>query len=346
MPVNKNALKRYLVIDEKLRSNRRYNLKELAEACTFVLGTTVESRTISADLKEMREQFAAPIPKRPDDGRFSYTNRRFSIMTSPLKDEELLALKNVLTILNDFQDLPQFQGIQSIILNLESRANSADEKMQHKKVLSFDRSVLHGIGFLKVFYDGIVQEQPLHVTYKPYEGDKHDAARFEEIELGEIKYRFTFTFHAYFLKEFNHRWFVFGFNEIRKSIDCYAIDRFTVVKPMQFKPYEPNQTIDYATYFDHIIGVTNTEARPVETFQMRFKTPRAFYVRSKKWKSHQSEIEETDDSITFEWQLKYNRELEARVLEFGQDVEVLTPQWFREKIAQIWQNALKNHSVG
>jgi predicted DNA-binding transcriptional regulator YafY len=37
---------------------------------------------------------------------------------------------------------------------------------------------------------------------------------------------------------------------------------------------------------------------------------------------------------------KYNRELEARVLEFGQDVEILTPQWFREKIDTIWKNAV------
>jgi predicted DNA-binding transcriptional regulator YafY len=72
---------------------------------------------------------------------------------------------------------------------------------------------------------------------------------------------------------------------------------------------------------------------------MRFCKRRAFYVRTKKRKSNQIEHEETPDSIIFEWQLKYNSEVEAKILEFGEEVEVLTPQWFREKIRNNWKNA-------
>jgi hypothetical protein len=338
MPTNKNALERYLIIDEKLRTNTRYSLEQLAKMCSDALETQIEPRTISGDLKFMRERFDAPIPKRPEDNRFGYTNRHFSIMTSPLAEKDVVALKKVLHILNDFQYLPQFHDIQSIILNLESRGHSHTDVPNN--ILSFDRSELVGIDYLKDFYEGIVKKHPLQVGYKPFDGDPNDDIRFTNALPFEQGKGFTFYFHPYFLKEFNNRWFVFGMNEACERVDCYALDRFAFVRHLELRPYILNTTIDFDTYFDHLIGVTNSPTHSVEAFQLRFQKPRAFYVRTKKWKPDQIEIEETPLSITFEWQLKYNRELEARVLEFGQDVEVLAPQWFQEKIAAIWQKAL------
>jgi predicted DNA-binding transcriptional regulator YafY len=338
MPTNKNALERYLIIDEKLRSGRRFNLEQLAHTCAEKLDIDVSSRTISDDLRYMRERFQAPIPKRPIDGLFDYTDRRFSILNSPLKEKELVALKKVLHILRQFEYLPQFHDIQDIILNLETRSKTRADIADN--VITFDRSDLTGIQFLSTFYECILEKHPLHVGYTPYAGDDSDDQRFANALPFERGRGFSFHVHPYFLKEFNHRWFVFGWNEERRSTDCYALDRFQFVRPLALRPFIPNSTLDFTTYFDNIIGVTNLADYAVEPFRLRFQKPRAFYVRTKRWKPTQLEIEETPDTITFEWQLKYNRELEARVLEFGQDVEVLTPQWFRKKIADIWHKAL------
>jgi predicted DNA-binding transcriptional regulator YafY len=106
MPTNKNALERYLLIDEKLRSGRRYTLEQLAQFCKENWDIAVSPRTISDDLKYMRNRFDAPIPKRPIDGLFDYTDRHFSILNSPLKEKDFSALKKVLHILSQFKYLP------------------------------------------------------------------------------------------------------------------------------------------------------------------------------------------------------------------------------------------------
>ena len=342
MPANKNALERYLIIDEKLRSGRRYSLDNLAQHCSEKLDIEVSPRTISDDLKYMRNRFSAPIPKRPTDNLFAYMDKAFSIMTSPLKEKDVIALKKVLHILQEFEYLPQFHDIQEIILNLESRGNF--NTTIPNNVISFDRLELKGIDFLRKLYECIIEKQPSRVGYVPYEGDHSDEARFTQSQTFEGRSGFSFHFHPYFLKEYNSRWFVFGWNEEETRLDCYALDRFDYVTALAFRPYKPNEITDFSTYFDALIGVTNNCDYVIQTFCLRFRKPRAFYVRTKLWKPNQKEIEETEESITFEWQLQYNRELEARVLEFGQDVEVLAPQWFREKIAGIWENAFKNYS--
>ena len=339
MPTNKNALDRYLLLDDKLRGIRRYSLKQLAQSCADNLDIAVSERTISEDLKYMRERFNAPIPKRPEDGLFGYIDRQFSILKSPLLDDEMQKLQDVLTLLKQFEYLPQFQGIQHIMLNLASRGNRP--KGDTQPIIAFDRSILRGIDFLANFYDCASKKHPMHVGYRPFSGDDNDEKRFEKTLPFENGDGFSFHFHPYFLKEFNHRWFVFGWNEEQNRLVNYALERFTFVNPLPFRRFIANETIDFSTHFNAIIGVTQPPEGIIETFCLRFQKPRAFYVRTKQWKATQKEVDETDTSITFEWQLMYNRELEARVLEFGQDVEVLTPQWFREKIADIWQNALK-----
>lgn len=340
MPANKNALERYLIIDDKLRSGRRYSLDVLAQSCSEKLDTDISPRTISDDLKYMRSRFLAPIPKRPDDGLFAYTDRTFSIMKSPLQEKDVIKLKKTLHLLREFEYLPQFHDIQDIILNLESRGSLHAEIPDN--IISFSRSELTGIQSLSTFYDCILEKHPLRVGYIPFEGDHNDDARFTKSQPFESRRGFNFHFHPYFLKEHNNRWFVFGWNEEEMRLDCYALDRFDFTTPLALRPFIPNDTIDFTTHFDTLIGVTHIPNYEMETFRLRFVKPRAFYVRTKRWKPSQKEIEETPNSITFEWELKYNRELEARVLEFGQDVEVLTPQWFRERIRGIWENAVKN----
>jgi predicted DNA-binding transcriptional regulator YafY len=301
MPSNKNALERYLILDEKLRSNRRHTLEQLADTCSEKLDMGISARTISDDLRYMRDRFNAPIPKRPIDGLFDYTDRRFSILNSPLKDKQVAALKKALHILRQFEYLPQFHDIQDIILNLETRSK-AQHDVTNDNIIAFDRSDLAGIHFLSTLYECMLEKHPLHVGYTPYEGDNNDAVRFADAVPFERGRGFSFHLHPYFLKEFNHRWFVFGWNEERQSADCYALDRFQFVRPLELRPFIPNKTIDFAHYFEHIIGVTHIPDYAIESYRMCFRKPRAFYVRTKKWKPTQIEIEETDDSITFEWQ--------------------------------------------
>ena len=51
------------------------------------------------------------------------------------------------------------------------------------------------------------------------------------------------------------------------------------------------------------------------------------------------------DECIIEISVKPNKELDARVLSFGNDVEVLAPKWFREHIKEKITDLAKKYSI-
>lgn len=336
MPNTKNAYTRHCIIDESLRLNRSYTCQELADICRKS-DIYVTARTIEEDIRFMRKQWNAPIP-RAFKKQYKYDNPQFSIRNLPLQAPQIKTLKSALQILKQFDYLPQFQDMQELILKLETKTDvSANECL-----ITFDTLILQGLEHLRPLYDCVVAQKPVLLHYKPYEYDDRDRERF--VDFTESAQGFALHVHPYHLHAYNHRWYVFGFTEKRNTTDGYALDRITQLHPLSIFSFKENKSVHFDTYFEDIIGVTHLKEYPqIETFTLRFLKPRAFYVRTKKWKNQQIELVETADNITFSWQLRYNRELEARILEYGQDVEVLEPLWLKDRVAKIWRSALSKY---
>ena len=99
MPVNKNALLRYRILD-KCFSDRHhyYDIEELVdkvnEAFLDIYGQTVSLRQIRADISYMKDRvfYDAPIEAIPYDGKkcyYRYSDPDFSIFNSDLSNEEV-----------------------------------------------------------------------------------------------------------------------------------------------------------------------------------------------------------------------------------------------------------------
>lgn len=79
MPINKNALLRYQILDRCFSDrHHKYEIEELVdkvnEAFLDIYGTTVSLRQIRADITHMRDRivYDAPIEAVPIDGRKCY----------------------------------------------------------------------------------------------------------------------------------------------------------------------------------------------------------------------------------------------------------------------------------
>jgi len=114
MPTNLNALIRYKQIDTCLRNRFvRCTIEKLQEVCTDAMGEfrgiykQVSERTIRDDIRVMRSNmlgFNAPIAY--NDGAFYYTDKDYSIFSTPLTEIDLLRdiLKMLLSERNNIAD--------------------------------------------------------------------------------------------------------------------------------------------------------------------------------------------------------------------------------------------------
>ena len=312
MAQNKNAVIRYKALD-KCFSNpyKKFYIKDLIEYCSNVLSehyateTTVSRRQIFDDMDFMKSEagYDAPIES-VKDGRkvfYRYWDPDFSILKKPLSSQEIGQLTEALETMSRLKNLPGFDWIEEIQTKINAGLN-----LQHseKKVIDFEvNEFLKGIEFLSTLYQFILNKQPVVISYKSF-----------KTETGS-----TFEISPYYLKQYNNRWFLFGWNHLGKHLQNLALDRIHSIEISQDSFIE-NQ-IYFDDYFEDIIGVSNDLAKDPVTVLIALSENIIPYIKSKPIHGSQK-INENILSL----EVKLNYELEALILSYGENMQVIEPE--------------------
>ena len=326
MPINKNALLRYQILDRCFSDrHKRYEIEDLVdkvnEALFDMYGKTVSLRQIRADITYMRDRvsYNAPILACPIEGRrcyYTYEDKNFSIFNNELTVEEVNDLRTTIEMLSKYRGAVGNAWLEEVISNLEYRFGV---KSNHDNIISFDQnSQLKGLEFLSDLIESAVNHIPLKILYRAYGGK-------EKIKI----------VHPYHLKQYNNRWFLFGLqqNEDKEDyITNMALDRIVSFSPMSNIDFIPNCDIDFTTRFKDVVGVTIPEDHPEpEEVLLKFDSARFPYIVSKPIHTSQTVVSEDDYIVSIF--VRPNKELEAQIFSFGNQVEVIKPMWLRQQIS-------------
>ena len=319
MAQNKGAIVRYRAIDRCLRSKHgKYGVEELRRACeealydAFMEHRTVSRRQIYDDLNHMQSNagYRAIIEtyKEGKKAYYRYEDPDFSIEKTPISPEEMDQLKETILMLNRFKGMPQFEWMEEILSKLEDKFHL---KSSEDSVIGFEQNLdLKGLENITPLFEAIVNKQVLNIRYKSFKANKP----------------ITCEIHPYFLKQYNNRWFLFGWNTEFGMITNFALDRIEAVSPM-LGEYRPKpKDLNFDEYFEDVVGVTIPKGK-VEHIIMRVAPDRYPYIRNKplhpSQHNHDNEFRMSIDVIP-------NNELIALLLSFGSQLEVLEPQSVRD----------------
>lgn len=337
MPTNKNAQLRYKILDRCFSDfHYKYTIEDLVdkvnESLGDVCGAQVSVRQIREDIKHMRDRmtYNAPIRAYHYVGKkcyYRYADSDFSIFNNDLSVEEVASLRTTIDILSRFRGIPNNAWLEEVISNLEYRFGM---KPNSENIISFERNdLLKGNEFLGELIDAALNHQPLNILYRTFSGKE-----------------WTSVIHPYHLKQFNNRWFLIGLQEGSHGnyITNRALDRIVRFSKADV-PFIPNKDIDFDDYFKDIIGVTVPSSNvKVEKVTLRFDERQFPYVVTKPM--HHSQIVLNEEQRIIQISVKPNPELEAAILSYGDHVEVLKPQWFREQIIEkIKKNLMKYDAI-
>ncbi len=330
MSVNKNALIRYQVLDRCFRNpGRMYFWKDLLAECNKALleldpeSSGIKRRQLFDDIRFMQSEqgWSVPLEKHRYGRRvyYRYADLSFSINDQPLNDAEVEQMRSALRIISRFAGTPQFEWVNEMIPKLEEKLGLIG---QEQEVISFDTNIdLKGSHYLRSLFQAIVNKRVLKITYKDFKSPNP----------------YDLVFHPYYLKQYNNRWFVFGWNEETKNPHWnLALDRIEKLKETTDQYWE-DQT-DWEDYFYDIIGVTRLEdAKPVEVV-LKFSPIIAPYVKTKPLHASQKQ-KDTEDGLEIRLQVIPNYELEKLLLSYADLVEVIAPDDLRKRIAEKLKNA-------
>lgn len=336
MATNKNALIRYKVLDNCFRNpGRRYFIGDLIDACEKVLAEIdpdsngISRRQIYEDIAfmESKEGWEIELAKLRDGKKvfYCYADINFSINNMPLNEVEINQLKAAVDILSQFKGMPQFEWVNELVPKLKQGIASDEASAT---IMEFDSNqYLKGIEHLGPLHNAIFYKKVLSVSYQPFENEKP----------------FEVVMHPYFLKQYNNRWFLFGYNPEKDKFDWnLAIDRIVSIKEIKGK-YLKNTTIDWKEYFEDIIGVTKPFDAMVENVVLHFTGKTGNYMETKPLHGSQKPKWLDDQTLEVKLQLIINYELERLILSYADSVSVKQPLSLAKAIKNRLTEALDNY---
>lgn len=326
MPLNKNALLRYKILDRCFSSGSTdYTIDRLLDTVNNVLCKEglygISTRQLRDDIKTMREFYKAPV----ETGIYSrnkcyyfYGDKDFSIFNNVMDEKEFNALRATIEMLGKYRTGNTW--LEEMLTSLECRF---DIMPNSKQVVSFDDDKgLKGIEFLSSLIQYAIDRKAVAYTYRSFRGHEEE-----------------YILHPYYIKKYNGRWFIFGWESKYGRYSNFALDRTVSIKPSAVRFVE-DKRLDYDKHLKDVIGVTVPEdADAPVTFRFRFTPGRFPYVTSKPL--HHSQMIVDAENCEIEIKVKQNKELDQQVFSYIPDIEVLSPEWYRDYIREKLENNLK-----
>lgn len=344
MPANKNAMTRYKILDELLSSRyHNYSLDDLTEEVNNRLADIdpdtngVVRRTIEKDIYYL--EYASPFMV--DIERYTmssynkekqktyikqclrYSHPSFSIFKKSLSDDEEYLLSEVLTLLGQFDGLPNFEALEGLRLGL-------GVKKESRKIISFTKNPLEKTSILGKLFTTISQRQVIELTYHKFNSpeDTH-----------------TINLYPYLLKEYNRRWYLFGAAEEDNKILRFALDRIDRIKALPSHKYEDYDG-DINEIFEDIVGITLFDDAILYRIYLWVSNSSKDYVETKP--IHESQITIKGDKEKelrekyptlkggrfFRIDCKTNYELIRELSSFGKELLVLEPTEVQDMVLE------------
>ena len=361
MPSNKNAVIRYMYLDEMLSDRHHYYTRtELFEKCNERLRRDgypeVSKRTIELDLIDLEfSPFFMEIDQSIIvDGKhiIRYKDQTQSIFSKQISDDEKHLLSEALSTLGQFSGLNNFEWLEDLQDKLSDPnsfgGNSSVANETRKKVISFScNPYLKNQNLLGGLFSAISNKVVVSVVYKKFDVDTPS----------------TFIVYPYLLKQYNDRWYLIcnsvGDEHFPYRADFVMnlpLDRIESYEPLYELPYK-ECPLDLNERFDDIVGVTYYENRQLERILFAISSQSANYIRTKPIHPSQTELpsEKQDEMhslypalnnhVFFTLECIPNYELQSLLYGYGKKLVVLTPEWLREEIRKEAQQQLENYSI-
>ena len=140
--------------------------------------------------------------------------------------------------------------------------------------------------------------------------------------------------NPYFIRLFKRRWYVMALVLPGKEIHRFGLDRIKLIEVLESKFSYPKDFSPQDYYIDYY-GVFH-DAKPL-TIRLKAYHEKPHYLRSLPLHHSQREIESNADYTIFEYKIAPTYDFIQEILSHGNQLEVLSPDIFRQQIKAIIQ---------
>ena len=355
MPKNKNAMTRYKILDELLGDQyHSYTLDDLTAIVNDRLALLevepVTRRCIEKDINylEYESDFLVELERYTAKGVDSfdkesqrtitkrcirYADPTFSIFKKAMSDDETYLLRELISMVGQFDGLPELSTLE----DLRSRLQLSD----NKQIISLAKNPLNNSNIFAQLFAAISHKQVIEIAYHTFD---------------DINSQRLVIVHPYLLKEYNRRWYLIASAEQDGKLLTLALDRIEIITPQPAHVYHDFEG-DLLERYEDIVGVTLYEDKPVEHIVFWVSDTSMHYVMTKP--IHESQRHYTkereqefrsnytmlENGAFFSVDCIINYELIRELMSFGKDLLVLTPESLKNQIIEKISANIQSYSI-
>lgn len=156
----------------------------------------------------------------------------------------------------------------------------------------------------------------------------------------------TFEVAPCCVKVFRQRWYMVGYSMSDRRLRVYALDRIHTLRTMENAFVLPDD-FDPEGFFADSFGIVVDDRVKPERIRVRIAGIQRQYIRTLPLHASQQETEITKDTSVFVFYLRptldFQQELLIHAINAEDDIEVLEPQWLRERMQAVGEDLSRNH---
>lgn len=344
---------RYKILDELLASRyHNYSLDDLTEEVSNRLSEMnpdtdgISRRQIEKDIKymELEGPFLADIERYDAPGYdaerqksvvkhcLRYAQPGYSIFKKEMSDDEQYLLREALSLLGQFDGLPDLEDLENLRLSLGVRR-------QERQIVSFTKNPLETSTLFGRLFTAISQRQVVELSY-------HVFGVPDNINKVAV--------HPYQLREYNRRWYLICAAENDRKLLNFGLERIDDVRPLPSHKYVEYDG-DLDEHFEDVIGVTVIDENPVEKVIFWVSDRSKAYVETKPIHDSQRTLRKERAEVFrqqyphlqggrfFLIECRENYELLRELTSFGPELVVLEPNTLSTKISERLKTQLEQY---
>lgn len=336
MPHIKNALIRYRIIDKALRDpyHRFPTKQDLRLACEEALygdssGSHICDSTIEKDMFAMREEHDAPIKYSKREKGYYYSEKDFSINEIPLSEDDISSIQFALSTLSQFKDTAMFKQFGFALNKIIDRVNvdQSQKKDNIEDHIQFETgNTTTGNEYLSPLLSAIKEKQ---VTYFEYESF-----------ISQQRKRRMVT--PLLLKEYQNRWYLISYDQVKEGIITYALDRMADLEVTEQNGKIPND-FNPDLFFKYSVGITASQNVRPEKVIFEANSIASRYIDSQPFHDSQEMTKTTEKGACFSLYAIVSEELIRKLMSYGGELKVLAPESLAKELQKRAKNTLDRY---
>lgn len=315
-------LERFVWFDNEARRERFPN------ASTLAVQFEISTKTAQRSIDHFRDRLQAPLEYEVSHKGYFYTDPTFQLPIIRISEEELLALlisRKLITEASAGSLADELGSVSKrlsslLAANLPGRARPEDAfSFRWKNISPTDPLTF------KIVTSALLQGKLLTFCY--YSPTADDCTMR--------------TVEPHHMVNYMGNWHLIAFCHLRNDWRDFVLGRMTLCQ-VEGKAFQIRDKEEWQPYLQNTFGIFQNK----ESFNvvLRFTPERSRWIKGEIWHEEQSEEVMGDGSLVLAIPASHEAEIMMEILKHGSHVEVLAPDWLREKVAKEIQSAVNIYS--